>query len=376
MEPNKEQASTERKLEGQQPTEKKKRHPMWKVGLGAIIVLGVLIVGSAVFATGLYAFHLQGKSVDKIVQAVPFPILIVNGKAVSYKDYLEDVTTLKYYIASNQDAQTTQAPPNEEELHRVILNRLVYDTVLYQAADKYKISITQKELDDQLQQIAQQSGNASNIDQVLKGLYGMNQEQFKRKVLKPYLTFQQLQTALTDDAKLDADAKTKAESVLAEVKAGKKTFEDLAAQYSDDASKTSGGDLGFFSKGQMVKEFEDAAFAMKPGETTDLVKTKFGYHIIKVLEHVTDKTKGEQVHAEHILIKIPTADDYLQQQLEAAHVTVFPTQYRWDKTNGWITLKKDDTTTLNANVPVTNDSTNTTSNTNAASNSNTNTPTK
>jgi len=80
-----------------------------------------------------------------------------------------------------------------------------------------------------------------------------------------------------------ADAKAKAEDILKQLKAGA-DFKTLAAKYSDDTSnKNSGGDLGFFSHGEMVKPFEDAAFKMKPGDM-QIVETNFGYHVVKVDE--------------------------------------------------------------------------------------------
>jgi len=74
-------------------------------------------------------------------------------------------------------------------------------------------------------------------------------------------------------------------------------WDDLAKEYSDDTSnKDKGGDLGFFTKQRMVKEFEDAAFALKDGETTkEPVKTAFGLHLIQMVAHKDNPVTPEQV---------------------------------------------------------------------------------
>jgi len=83
-------------------------------------------------------------------------------------------------------------------------------------------------------------------------------------------------------AKAEEEAKAKAQKVYEEIKAGK-DFAEAAKEYSDDRSnKDKGGDLGAFARGMMVPEFEQAAFALKPGEISEPVKTPYGWHIIKV----------------------------------------------------------------------------------------------
>ncbi len=102
------------------------------------------------------------------------------------------------------------------------------------------------------------------------------------------------------------EARGKAEEILKRVRGGE-DFAVLAKEFSKDpVSAEKGGDLGWFGRGRMVKEFEDAAFTLQNGQTSDLVETKFGFHIIKVNERRTengpDGKPEEQVRASHILI--------------------------------------------------------------------------
>ncbi|GAB6191275.1 peptidylprolyl isomerase [Desulfocastanea catecholica] len=92
-----------------------------------------------------------------------------------------------------------------------------------------------------------------------------------------------------DSAKRHQEQAEKAEEVRKIALTGK-DFSEVAKEYSEEPSKDSGGDLGFFSAGQMVPTFDQAVFAMQPGEISEVVKTQFGYHIIKLEEIQAAKT--------------------------------------------------------------------------------------
>jgi peptidyl-prolyl cis-trans isomerase D len=132
--------------------------------------------------------------------------------------------------------------------------------------------------------------NLQVSDDMLKQQYQANIQQYQvpNRVHVEHILF--MTVGKTTDAEVE-EVKKKAEDVLNQVKKGGK-FEDLAKKYSEDpGSKDKGGDLSWITQGQTVPEFEKTAFSLSPGQVSDLVKTQYGFHIIKVLEKETAHTK-------------------------------------------------------------------------------------
>ena len=138
--------------------------------------------------------------------------------------------------------------------------------------------------------------NIAISDADLKKAYDENKKDYEQvKARHILIAFKGSPAAQKGKKELtDAEAKAKAEALRSEIVSGKAKFEDVAKKESDDTeSAKNGGELGSFGRGQMVPEFEQAAFGAKVGEVTPVVRTQFGYHIIKVEEHAS--TPFEQV---------------------------------------------------------------------------------
>jgi peptidyl-prolyl cis-trans isomerase SurA len=123
------------------------------------------------------------------------------------------------------------------------------------------------------------------------------------------------------DAPLVQRGRTRADSLRRVIEKGK-PFAEVAAAASDDPSGARGGDLGTFARGMMVSEFEAAAFILKPDELSAPFRTRFGWHVVQVLEHeaATDSLP-ERIHARHILVSVkPSAADEERARKKAAAI--------------------------------------------------------
>ncbi len=115
-----------------------------------------------------------------------------------------------------------------------------------------------------------------------------------------------IRSAETDSAAVRAEARKKTEGILAELRGGR-DFADAAKEHSQDpGSKQNGGDVGYFSRGRMVPQFEAAAFTLGIGKISDVVETPFGFHILKV----TEKRAARLIPIEEVRDKIV---EYLDQ---------------------------------------------------------------
>lgn len=247
------------------------------------------------------------------------PAARVNGVTISRVEL--DKSYNAYTQQRGMDTQMITNPQRYKMVQREVLDKLIARELLWQEAQQKNVVVTDEEVEralsralnnfpseDEFKLRLAQIGyteheyrevlrrqlsvreliqkdiarGVSVADDEIHDYYQSNPEQFKRpEQIRARHTL--VKVELGADEAVREEAKRKAETILKKAKGGA-DFAELAKKYSEGPSAPKGGDLGFFSRGQMVKPFEEAAFSLKAGEVSGVVQTIYGYHIIKVEE--------------------------------------------------------------------------------------------
>lgn len=283
------------------------------------VLIGLVVVFVATMSVGVYAFSWEDKFTQNVTKVVPLPAAVVNGRIIFYHTYLEQLAIVKKYQVEfkKTDFKSEEGKKVLAQTRKDTMDRLVEDSLVRAEASRLKVTVSNKDLTDSFNQLVTSNGGETSFANVLKQYYGLTPAEFKEEIYKSRLLRQKVAEKFASDESVNSDSKAKAEEVLAKVKAGE-DFAALAKQYSQDTTASAGGDLGFFAKGKMVPEFETAAFALKEGEVSGIVKTVYGYHIIKVTE-----VKGSEIHAYHILIKTKDFNTWVVDAVKNAKKSVY-----------------------------------------------------
>lgn len=252
--------------------------------------------------------------------AVPQKAADINGKAIPYKDYELQLEMFKQQVMRGQPGQL----PDElkQRLKNQVITKMVANELLFQQAAKQGIKIEANAIDAEIQKIKSRFKDEAQFLERLKGAgldekklrsqirqqatinkliekeivpkvkindddtkkyYDANPDKFRQKEkVRAQHILMKVEKDASEDKKVEA--RKKLQDLQKRILAGEE-FSALAKAHSQGPSNVKGGDLGYFTKGRMVKPFEEVAFKLATNEVSDIVETQFGYHLIKVIDH-------------------------------------------------------------------------------------------
>lgn len=276
-----------------------------KISTSLFIAAVVLFFSWCVIA--LYRLQTTSTFMYEVTRVVPFPVAKAGPSFVSYESYLFELRHLMhYYQGQKKEDFGGRDKQHFEVLRKGSMEKVINDAYVKQLAAKYNISVSNREVNDQIALVKAQNRLGTNdqmLSDVLKQFWGWSISDFRRE-LKNQLLAQKVAS------ELDVATQARAKNALAELAAGK-DFAALAGAVSDDATtKAAGGQFGGLiakSNRDVPPQVVDALFKLQPGQTSGIINTGRTLEIVKVI-----KVEGDKVQAAHISFNLKPITDYIK----------------------------------------------------------------
>lgn len=299
------------------------RHSRHKIVIITSVLLVAVIIGFLSFTLiSLYKMQSTSAFMYQVTKVLPLPVARVGGSFVSYESYLFELRHYIHYFETQQEIDFTseQGQAQLADQRKKSLDKVVNYAYIQKIAREKGLTVTDQEIDTQIEILRAQNRLGSDnkvFEDVLKDYWGWSVADFRRSIKEELLANKVLHA-------LDTGTKSRAETALAEIAAGK-DFAAVAKQYSDDsATKERGGELGFLiskTDRNIPPQTVDALFKLQPGQTSGIVDIGYGLEIVKNLSVQDDKIRASRIFFSYQDIN-NFLDEYRDTQKAKAYIRV------------------------------------------------------
>lgn len=296
------------------------QHSKHKIVLITTSLLIAAVVGFFTFTMiSLYRVKSYSSFLYGVTKVIPFPVAKAGKSYVAYENYLFELKHYIHYYENQQklDFSTESGKQQLAEFKKRALTKVVDDAYIKQLAAEKKVTVSDKEVDDEIQIVRSQNrlgGSTKVFEDVLKEYWGWSVNDFRRS-LKQQLLAQKLLPAL------DVETVNRASQAKAELNAGA-DFGAIAKKYSDDAaSKDNNGEFGFpvdQSNRDIDAEITSELYKLKPGQVSGVINSGYTLEIVKNIELQGDKIRGA-----HIVFNFKNINTYLNDLKDQKKATLY-----------------------------------------------------
>lgn len=302
-----------------------RRIALWLIGSVVVIVL--------VFAVGFLRFSWQRPSLLWAARVLHIPVAMVGSQWLSYAEYQEDVPNITSYLQRNEppDAASQRTLSTDAYTRKIILNKVVGEAILAAIAQEQAVSITSADIQKTYDGYVEQSGNAGDVEQYIKTLYGWSVEQFKLKLIQPQVTQEKLAE------KYFADVKGQVSKIRDTVTAA--TFADVASKESDDAATAVKGGAVELNTVALAEAYSADAVrlivALNEKQVSTVLETSRGYEIVLLEKKAAAPKKADgTVYTLRRIAQRPDFNTWLSDlvtaKAEKLRVVLFEPRFRWE----------------------------------------------
>jgi parvulin-like peptidyl-prolyl isomerase len=311
-----------------------------------LIILGVAIVALGVL---IYAFGWDNNLTRKAEKIIPYPAVVINKtNIISLADLSDNLNSVKKFYENQDfskadmriDFSTDNGKKRLKIKEREILNRMIEDKTIEILAKQRGITISDKMINDSLDQKLKEYGSGENLKDNLGRLYGWTIENFKNKIVKPDLYSQELEKAFNSQNPSIADAKLQIEKAEADLNKNK-DFAIVAKEYSKGSTAQDGGELGWFKKDQLIPAISEAVFSLDKGKRSDILESPLGFHIVEVEDKKTENG-DDLVKIRQIFVPTKTFAEYLTEEMKKMKFLVLIPGYSWNQDKAEAEFKSED----------------------------------
>ncbi|MCX6745391.1 MAG: SurA N-terminal domain-containing protein [Candidatus Parcubacteria bacterium] len=285
-----------------------------------LVIFVVFILCIGILSWGIYKLEWRGHLIENIMMVIPMPVAKVGNNYVFSSDYYADLKSARKFYAKQKENNFPNIP-SDADLKKIILeDRLIENILVGQIARKYKITVTDQEINDKMDAIIKNKGSQQEVEKFLADNYGLDISGYKKYFIKPNLFYDKTNQAVIDDESINGAAKKKIQDALNHLR-NNEDFDKVAMEYTEESDPLGNKIIKEnFLRGELPNDIEDQLYGMKEGTYTDVLTLPTALAIFKLDKK--DENKGV-LGLSTIIVNIKTLKDILPEEKQKTQIKIY-----------------------------------------------------